>query len=260
MARLAAVGSLQLRANLRIAVRYRADFVIGNISTMVQAVAGVVAYLFLFTALGGIGGWSPAEWTVILGLVTTARGLWSTFFIGTLDVRDLVQTGRFDSYVIRPVSSVFLVTTGRVSPDLWGETAVGVFLILFGLRASGHEFSGGDLAAVPCAVLSGVAIYYGLYLMVQVTSFWLVDNTMVAVLFERLDEYSRVPLSVFPGWMRAMFSSVLPLAFVGYLPGLVVFGRAGGWMLALTAMVAAGVVASAIGLWTLGVRRYSSAG
>jgi ABC-2 type transport system permease protein len=83
---------------------------------------------------------------------------------------------------------------------------------------------------------------------------------MVAVLFERLDEYTRVPLPIFPAWLRAVFASVLPLAFIGYLPALVLFDRAGVWMLAVAVAVAAVAVLLAIGLWTLGVRRYASAG
>lgn len=48
--RLAAVARLQTRSNLRIAFRYRADFLVGNFGTMIQAFAGVIAYLFLFDA------------------------------------------------------------------------------------------------------------------------------------------------------------------------------------------------------------------
>lgn len=260
LSRLAAVATLHLRANLRIAVRHRADFIVGNVSTMVQAGAGVVTYLLLFSALDGIGGWTAAEWTMILGLGTTARAVWSTFFIGTLDLRDLVQTGKFDSYVLRPLGSLFLVTTGRISSDLWGETAVGVFLTVFGLTTSGVDVTIGHLATIAITLLTGVAVYYALYVITQATSFWIVDNTMVAILFERLDEYSRVPQSVFPAWLRAVFSSVLPLAFISYLPGLVIFGRAGAGMLAVTAAVAMAFVLLAAGMWSLGVRRYASAG
>lgn len=260
MYRLMSIAALQMRANIRISFRYRADFVVGNFGTMVQAVAGVTAYLFLFSALGEVGGWTPGEWTLILGLVTTSRGLWNTFFVGTLDVTDLIRTGKFDSYVIRPVSSLFLVSTARVSPDLWGETAVGVFLAVYGLKVSGVAVTLGVLGGMLIALLVGTAIYYALFLLVQIASFWITDNSMVSVLFERLDEYTRLPMSIYPRWMRGMFSSVLPLAMVGYFPGMVIFGRSGSWMLAVAVAVAAGFVLLAVWLWNLGIRRYSSSG
>jgi len=227
---------------------------------MVQAVAVVAAYLFLFSALGSFGGWTAKQWTVVLGLVTTARGLWSIFFAGTLDVGQLVRTGKFDSYVLRPVSSLFLVSTAKISPDLWGETAVGVFMTFYGLHVSGVALTVGTLATALAAVVMGTAIYYALFLVVQATSFWIVDNTMILMLFERLDEYTRVPQPIFPGWTRAMFSSVIPLALIGYLPGSVIFGKADAWMLAVAAGVTSAVLVGAMWLWRCGLRRYSSAG
>ncbi|MGW0434416.1 ABC transporter permease [Micromonospora sp. NPDC003197] len=260
MSRIAATAAMQLRANIRVCLRYRADFLVGNLGTMVQAVAGVAAYLLLFTTLGEFGTWTAGQWTLILGLVTTSRGLWNTFFVGTLDTRELIRTGKLDTFLVRPVSSLFLVTTARMSPDLWGETAVGVFLILFGLHTSGLAVTLGVVAALLVTLVIGTTIYYALFLLVETTAFWLVDNSMLSVLFERLDEYSRVPLSIFPAWLRAMFSSVLPLAMVGYLPGLVIFGRSGPWLLGLAAAVALGFVLLAIWLWGLGLRKYSGAG
>lgn len=252
--------ALQFRASIRASASHRVDFIIGNVGTALQATAGSVTYLIIFTAAEAVAGWSTPQWILILGIVATARGLWNVFFSGVLDLAPMIRSGQFDAIVLMPPPSLLLISFSRVNVDLWGESAVGVALIVVAFVSGAVHFSAVSIAVACTAVVCGVGIYAALYTLVESIAFWQFDNNALRTIFERIDEFAKIPLDVLPRWLRFVLVTALPVGAIGYLPGAFLTERASWVYFAGSVTATVGALALAVGVFSLGERRYVGGG
>jgi ABC-2 type transport system permease protein len=77
--------------------------------------------------------------------------------------------------------------------------------------------------------------------------------------------FGNYPLNILPDLARAVFVFVLPIAVCGYLPVAFLTGHTAGlpvpaWVAAVSPAIGAGLLAAAIGWWSIRLGRYESVG
>jgi len=239
---------------------FRANFIVRNISVILESVAGAASLALVFRLGGGVSGWSVYDWLFLVGLAALARALWDTFFIGTIFLPQLVRAGELDTFLIRPVSPLVLVLMREVDPDTWGEICTSTVLLVVAGVGSGMPFHVWTIPYALVAISGGVAVYAGLHLLVNSTAFAVTDSSPFSSILWRLDDFTRLPMSFFPKWGLVGFSTVVPLAFVNYYPTLILLGRNAPWYAWLTPLVGVLTFAVAVLAWRVGVRRYVGTG
>jgi ABC-2 type transport system permease protein len=70
---------------------------------------------------------------------------------------------------------------------------------------------------------------------------------------------ARWPVTIYPGWLRAILTFVVPVTFAVTMPSQALVGGLGGRLLGLTLALAVGLSVASRMLWRIGVRRYSGA-
>jgi ABC-2 type transport system permease protein len=116
------------------------------------------------------------------------------------------------------------------------------------------------------AVVSGIAIYFAIFVCGAAYCFWTVQGTEVINAFTNGGQFiTSYPLDAYGEWLRRAITFVVPVAFVNYYPTLYLLDRPPpiglpDWVRLASPLVAALLVAFAWRFWNIGVRRYSSTG
>ncbi|MFW0120867.1 ABC-2 family transporter protein [Rothia sp. CCM 9419] len=190
-----------------------------------QALSGALVYIITFSSIDFVAGWSYADWVLVLGIVISSRGLWNIFFSGILDLPQLVRTGQYDNIINMPVPSLVILSSSKINSELWGEFFIGVFLICLSL-VKGYAVSNIlFLLVLFISVVMGTLIYFSFYIIVMSVSFWQFNSLGLLIIFERLDELSKVPLNIFPSWVRGILLTIIPVGLIGYIPGAYLSGK-----------------------------------
>jgi ABC-2 type transport system permease protein len=96
--------------------------------------------------------------------------------------------------------------------------------------------------------------------MLLITSaFWFVQLENVMELLFTFYEAGRFPVSVFPAWLRAILTFVVPIAFITTVPAAVIIGRLDAEFVVLAVVVTAILFTACAAFWRFAVRHYSSA-
>ena len=100
------------------------------------------------------------------------------------------------------------------------------FVVVYGAMTAPHSVTPLNVAAYVALDLFAIVIFYGIYFILMTLSFWFVRLDNLSVLADMVFVVGRYPVQIFNGWARLLFTYVIPLGCVNYLPGVAILGRA----------------------------------
>lgn len=260
-----------LRVMLRLAVsglrermQYRFNFLVsfflrGFIMLFDFALVAVILYRF-----GFVDGWDVCEVALLYGAASAAQGLYRTFGDELERFESYLIDGGFDGILVRPWPTLFTLLVRRFDFNRLGAAAQGAAIAGIGIAELLRRgtLGYGDLAYVLLLPLMGATVLFALSTATATLGFWLlrIDELQVFTMYAPLTA-SFYPLSIYPGWLKRLLYTVLPMAYINYLPALYLLDKgAGPWVLAVSPAVAALTAAAAYRFWLYGERHYQSPG
>lgn len=251
--------------SLRSQLQYRAStlmLVLGNL-----LVTGVefLAVWALFDRFGQIRGWSLAEVALLYGMTNVAFALAEMVGRGFKIFDQMVKGGDFDRVLLRPRGTAFQVCAqhldlARAGRLLQGGAVLGYALVSLDLLRLGPE-----LVLVGGTILGGACTFAGLFVLQATVAFWTVESLeLFAIVTYGGLETAQYPLSIYTEGFRRFFTWVIPLAFLSYVPGLVVLGRperfGPEWLAWVSPVFGVLFLLVCLQAWQVGVRHYRSTG
>lgn len=248
--------------SLRSQMQYKLSFVMQTLGLFLVTSAEFVALAFLFERFERLQGWSFSEVALLYGVVNCSFALSEAFARG-FDVFDrMLKTGGFDRVLLRPRGAAFQVLAQELQLMRIGRLAQGLMVLVWSMSATSIEWTFPKLMLLLWTILGGFCLFAGLFVLYAALSFFTTEGLeLFNILTYGGVEVSQYPLSMYKPGFRLFFTFVVPLACVGYFPGLLLLerGEVSGWW-ALSP--AAGVLFLGVCLlgWRAGVRRYTSTG
>ncbi|WP_124728388.1 ABC transporter permease [Staphylospora marina] len=251
-----------LKASLRARMQYKTDFLVSSLAT---AMIMAVDYLLLAVILlrfRDVRGWTIEEVGVLYAVSTISLSLFRLIASELHHFDKYMVEGEFDQLLIRPVSPLVLLLSRHPDLNRLGGIAQGVLILAFSLTRLPAETAWNVLLYLPIAVMSGLLIGMALSLVTATVGFWA----------KRIKEFqpftiyapftaANFPLSVYPGWLKALFFSLIPIAFMNYWPMVCLLGKGGTWLApVLSPVFAAAAFGLALKCWNVGIRHYHSTG
>jgi ABC-2 type transport system permease protein len=143
----------------------------------------------------------------------------------------------------------------------WRIVDVLAGLAIFGVafHRMGRWPSAGAVAAAAALLACAVLVLYSLWILVISAAFYLVKIDNLSYLFASIYDAARWPVDVFRGFLRLLFTFVIPLALLTSYPALALLGKLD---LAVAAQALGGSLLFAVAarlVWTRAIRRYTSA-
>jgi ABC-2 type transport system permease protein len=206
-----------------------------------------------------VGGWSYREAMVVVGLFTLVQGYIGAFLYPNLNkIGEAIRTGTMDFNLMKPIDAQFLVSTRNVNVFRLIDVLVGLALIVWAVTGLPGVTAGG-LVLGTLLVIASLAIVYAVWFMLTTTAFWFVKVENITELFGSLFRAGQFPITVFPGWVRFLFTFIVPVAFITTVPAEVLIGRPNLAAVAGTVVVALTLLVASRLLWRWAVGSYTSA-
>jgi ABC-2 type transport system permease protein len=241
-------------------LEYRANFVTNVLMSIVAAFTTVLTVGIFFGHTDSIGGWSFYEALIVVGLFQFFLGMVDTFV--TPNVRDFTEhlrLGTMDFILTKPLNSQFHASLRRI--NIWRsvDMLIGAGVIAYALNHLGATLTLDRGTMFLVLLICAAIILYSLIMLLITSAFWFVQLENVMELMFTFYEAGRFPVSVFPAWLRAILTFVVPIAFITTVPAAVIIGRLNAEFVLLAVIVTAVLFVVCTAFWRFAVRHYSSA-
>jgi len=255
------VLGVQLRSSLLVAMQYRSDFLVEGGVEVLWALTALTPLVVVYGQRPAVAGWSFPEATVVVGWFTLLQGVLEGAINPSMTrLVEHVRKGTLDFLLVKPADVQLLVSAARIEPWKSLNVLVGLLIVGWGLWASGHAPTAGQLTQGGLMLGVSLALLYSLWMVAACAAFVLgkVDN--LTYLFSSVFDAARWPSSVFPALLRLFFTLVVPLAVMTTFPAEALLGRLPADRLALACGGALAALGATRWLWLRSVSRYTSAG
>jgi viologen exporter family transport system permease protein len=253
-------------SRIRAQLQYRLSFALTVTGNLLLSFVDFAAILVLFGQVDALGEWTVAEVALLYGISCVSFAL-TDLAVGQLDqLPRMIREGEFDQILVRPLGSLLQVISADVALRHLGRLGQGLAVLVVALTQVNVDWSPGRVAMLLLAIVTGSAIFAGVWIALSTISFWLIDSLEVANAFTYGGNMvAQYPINIFGRWLRRLVIFVIPLAFVAYFPSLYILDKEDELGLPRAFEFASPVVALAAGiagalLWRTAVRRYRSVG
>jgi ABC-2 type transport system permease protein len=249
-----------LKVNIQMSLAYRADTIINILLNLMWLGWELLSLSIIFSNTKTLGGWGPGELIALLGvfrLVNTfmAALIWPNTEKFNTSVRD----GSFDYNLLQPVNSMFLVSFSRITVWRVWDLVLAFILIIVGVNMAGEFVTPLSLLSFIFLTISGAIVLYSLWIVLIALTFWFTKFDNNVTILQALLDSGRYPSTVYPFWLRAIVTFVVPIAVATTVPLQALRGDLNGQevLVFLGVGIVSFIVASQV--WRFGVKRYSGA-
>lgn len=241
-----------LVANLQAAMEYRAAFAMQVVSMIANDSLWLFFWWTYFRQFPLVHGWRSTDIVIIWAISAGGFGICMILFGNAPRLAQLIMNGGLDAYLGMPRAALLHVCISATDPTALGDVlfAVGAFLLL-------HP---GVLQFALFVLLACmVALIFASFVVILGSMAFFMGNTdgLTNQLLGSLITFSTYPMAIFTGVVRLLLFTVLPAGFISFVP-LQLLKQFTLPLLGGMAGFTAIMLALAIGVFSLGLRRYES--
>jgi ABC-2 type transport system permease protein len=251
---------LFLRVGVMNELQYRTNFFIQVIQSLVATGTGLFVLSLIFGQTDALGDWTRPQLLAVLGVFTMVGGIIGFGIEPNMGrIMADVREGTFDYVLTKPVDAQLLVSVREFRLWKLTDVIVGAALLVWALNTDDRAFQAIDGFGFILSLLVGSIMVYCVWLLLTTGAFWFVRMEMLQELFTGVYRAGQYPVGIYPGWLRAGLTFLIPIGFAVTVPSEALTGRLtlGRLFVALAFVVF--LVSLTRLVWRLGVKNYSGA-
>jgi ABC-2 type transport system permease protein len=239
---------------------YRADTVINILLNLMWLGWELLSLNIIFSNTATLGGWGPGELIALLGVFRLINTLMvALIWPNTEKFNASVRDGSFDYNLLQPVNSMFLVSFSRIVVWRIWDLVLAIILIIVGINLAGDTVTPLSLLSFVFLTISGAVVIYSLWIVLIALTFWFTKFDNNVTILQALLDSGRYPATIYPFWLRAIVTFVIPIAVATTVPLQALRGDLTGLQIALFAGIGLLSFLFASQVWRFGIKRYSGA-
>lgn len=248
--------------NLKRIMEYKADFLTGAVSFLIEQAIGVAFLFIIFSQIPQLAGFTFEQIVFIYGFSQIPKGLdhlltdnlWCVGYF-------IVRKGDFDKYLTRPINPLFHVIAETFQVDAIGELVVGIGLIASVAGSSGLVVTPLTITLFILSIPFATMIYTAIKIATAAFAFWIKSSGYIIQMVYGMNEFAKYPTTIYSKPVRAFVTYIIPFAFTGYFPALYLLtGENALFNIGGTVIVSIIFMAIALFIWHKGISSYESAG
>lgn len=248
--------------NLKRLMEYKADFLTGAISFLIDQAIGIAFIFIIFSQIPLLAGFTLEQIVFIYGFSQIPKGLdhlladnlWCVGYF-------IVRKGDFDKYLTRPINPLFHVIAETFQIDAVGELVVGICLIAYAAPLAGLHISALSVILIIIAIPFAALIYTSLKIITASFAFWIKSSGFIIQMVYGLSEFSKYPTTIYSMPIRLFITYIIPFAFTGYYPALYILtGENPLFNIGGLVLISSILFIISLLVWKKGISSYESAG
>jgi ABC-2 type transport system permease protein len=260
MMRYLTILKASIKLNLQTDLAYRSDAAFGIGMAIFWIVYELAAVGIIFSNTQSIGGWGVGEVIALTGVwkvMNTFMFAW--IYPNTEKFNVGVRDGTLDYLFLQPVNSQVMVSINRFV--LWRlvEMLLAVGMVVAGLAMSSAFVTVGSIFAFIVLTISGIAVIYSVWILLISLTFWFTKFDNSVTLLSAFMDSGRFPSTVYPAWLRALITFVIPIAIATSVPLQALRGEFALWQVFGFLAISAALFLFAAFVWRTGSAKYTGA-
>ncbi len=250
-----------LSIHIKSQMQYKTSFFFMLLGQFLGSFSALIAVYFMFTRFHQVEGFTFSEVLLCFAVVLMAFSLAECFVRGFDAFSSMIGNGEFDRILLRPRNEIFQVLASKIELSRMGRLFQAILIFAYAIPASGIHWTAGNIITLVLMIVSGVAVFSGLFVIYAALCFFTTQGLEFMNIFtDGGREFGQYPFSIYGKNVLRFFTYVIPLALFQYYPFLCLTGRSSrvlyrisplaGWLFLLPCYV----------LWRVGLRHYQSTG
>ena len=248
---------------IRSQMQYPASFVMHALGSFCLTVSHLFALVMLFERFGMLSEWTLGEALIFYGMAYMASAFAKIYMRGIMNAGNMARSGEFDRILLRPRSTLLQTMGADLQFMRLGEFLDGLVPFIIGVVIVKPGWGIADWLLVIAAVTLGSLTYAGIALIRAMVSFFTIESLEVFNIFIYGGvEANSKPMNIYADWFRRLFTYVIPLGAINYLPmsTLLDMNYVPDWASWLSPLMGAAFFMIGIAAWRFGGRHYRSTG
>jgi ABC-2 type transport system permease protein len=245
---------------------YRASFGFDVFTSLLVGVVELAEIWVIFRNVRSLGGLDFDAVLLVFGIANFCFSLCQVA-VGHVDrLTVYVVQGKVDAFYLRPLPLLAQLVVDDLQLRRLARVLVGVACIVVALTRNDIAWTAANVAMLANALVFGTVLCGALFVIAGGLQFYLLNGSELTNAFTYGGGYAAtLPAAVFPNPLRIAFGWIIPVAFVAYLPTLVLLDLPGppllpSWLAWLLPLAAGWTSLLAAAAWRTGTRHYQGGG
>lgn len=197
----------------------RMDFFVGLSGFLISQAAGLAFLYLVFEQIPSMNEWTLEQMLFIYGFAQIPRGIDhlltdNLWMVGW----QMVVKGTFDKYILRPMNLFFQIVCEKVQFDALGELLIGGVLVGRAVVNGTVSVTALKVVLFVVSAIAGAVIYTSVKLFFAALAFWVKETSPLMTTAYEVADFAKYPVEIYSKPIRAVLMTVLPFAFVAYIP------------------------------------------
>ena len=220
----------------------------------------VLLAISLFNHTKTIAGYSEGQVLMFFAIMNMVDMLTQAiWFRGTYNLKDWIRRGKFDQFLVQPVSPLFKMVAMQL--DLFDciTLPVGIAYIVIAWTMLPTQPSLATAIIAALLFLCSLVLAFSFNLCMASMAFWTTENEAAWALYRDSIYVARFPSEILPSGFRAVFTFVIPVLAIVAFPAKMLMGLAAPHTLLIAVAITGGWLTLGLSLWRAGLKHYTSA-
>lgn len=242
------------------ALEFRLDFTFRIVMDMFYYLVNILFFKVIYLHTPMLAGWSSEQVQLFVATFLIVDGISMTVFSSNMWwIPELINKGGLDYYLIRPVSSLFFVSTRDFSVNSLINLFMAMGIFIYALIDLPGEISFLKLLFFIVLIINGTLLHYLLHLLLTLPIFWTHSSRGFVDLFYSLGMAMERPHRIYKGGLRIVFNFLLPFTLIASVPAQLYMEAFDVMTFVHLTVVTAIFWMLILFIWKKGLKNYSSA-
>lgn len=198
---------------------FRLDFWFRTAMDLLFYIINIIFFKVLFIHTNLLGGWREDQVMIFVGTFLVIDALQMTLFSNSLwMIPETVNKGTFDYHLIRPVSTIFFLSLREIAFNSFINLIMALAILVYAFIGYSGSISVLQLLFYILFLINGLFLYYLVRFCLMCSVFWTHATRGVDSLFFALSHLMERPDTIFHGWIRKIFVTIVPFSIMASFP------------------------------------------
>ncbi len=250
-----------LRMTAALMMTYRLNLLVQGSFMIVYLLGFLFLINIVFSKTQSLGGWTRDEVILLFSVYTLIWGIIESFFFEGLRQFSIsgVKNGDLDKVLTKPVNAQLLISFSTPNPATTPHEVFVAVLFIHQLFILHGQLYPANVLVATFAGFCSMGILFFLYSSYATLAFHFTNSSQALRALETISDNAQYPTKIYPQWLQPFLFSLIPIAFLGYVPTSFLLGRGDWKLLWITIGVLIGSFFINQFAWESGLKKYSSA-